>query len=65
MNKKILITGGSGYFGETLTKKLIDLGYDCSIFDLNHPSKLIGQARYFEGDIRATIKLIMPVKILM
>ena len=37
MNKKILITGGSGYFGETLTKKLIDLGYDCSIFDLNHP----------------------------
>lgn len=52
MNKKILITGGSGYFGETLTKKLIDLGYDCSIFDLNHPSKLIGQARYFEGDIR-------------
>ena len=51
MNKKILITE-FWILWRNAYKKLIDLGYDCSIFDLNHPSKLIGQARYFEGDIR-------------
>jgi nucleoside-diphosphate-sugar epimerase len=53
MNKKVLITGGSGYFGETLTQKLIDKGYDCSIYDLNKPSNdLIKNVKYFDGDIR-------------
>ena len=53
MNKKILITGGSGYFGETLTKKLLSLGFDCYIFDLNMPSKdLIKNVKYLNGDIR-------------
>lgn len=30
---KILITGGAGYKGVLLTKKLLDLGYDVTIFD--------------------------------
>ena len=34
-NKNVLITGGSGYFGEILCKELINKNYNCTILDIN------------------------------
>ena len=51
MSKKVLITGGSGYFGEKVVSRFIDLGYDCSILDINPPS-LDLKVNFFQTDIR-------------
>jgi nucleoside-diphosphate-sugar epimerase len=34
---KCLVTGGAGYFGELLTKKLLERGHSVRIFDVNLP----------------------------
>ena len=54
MNKKVLITGGSGYFGEILVKQLLEKGFNCSIFDLNEPDIISSgnNLTYIKGDIR-------------
>ncbi len=33
MNKRILLTGGSGYIGSVVTKRLLERGYDVTVFD--------------------------------
>ena len=35
MTKTVLVTGGSGYFGTTLIKKLQEDGYKCRNFDIS------------------------------
>lgn len=51
--KSALITGGSGYFAESLVKKLLDQGFECSILDINKPSKdIIEKVTYYQVDIR-------------
>lgn len=53
MNKKVLVTGGAGYFGESIVKKLIDKGYDCSILDINSPDKsILEKVHFYKTDIR-------------
>lgn len=48
-----MITGGAGYFGESLLEKLIDRGFDCSVLDINLPNKnLINSINFFKTDIR-------------
>ena len=32
----VLVTGGSGYFGEVLLSKLLKKGFNCKNFDLNN-----------------------------
>lgn len=48
---KALITGGSGYFGSLLVKKLLMKGWDCKVFDLNtyDGNKSV---QFLKGDIR-------------
>ena len=53
MKKKVLITGGSGYFGESLLNKLLDRGYNCSVLDINDPNEaFFEKINFFKTDIR-------------
>ena len=54
---KILVTGGSGFIGSHLVKKLVRRGDDVSVFDLNAPLpfRKIGGASYIRGDIRDSV----------
>ena len=38
MYKNYLVTGGSGYFGEILVKKLLNNNFIVRIIDINEPS---------------------------
>jgi nucleoside-diphosphate-sugar epimerase len=48
----VLITGGSGYFGSLLLRKLLDRGESCRIFDLNDADDRPPKAEFVQGDIR-------------
>jgi nucleoside-diphosphate-sugar epimerase len=50
--KKVLVTGGSGYFGSALVRKLHDRGFDCVIFDINDAEDRLPDVRFIQGDIR-------------
>lgn len=50
--KSVLITGGAGYFGSALTKKLIDRGYKCTVLDIAKNVDMPFGVRYICGDIR-------------
>ena len=49
---RALVTGGSGYFGELLVRKLLDRAYEVRIFDLNRPSPPLVDVDVIQGDIR-------------
>lgn len=49
--KKVMITGGSGYFGALLAERAIARGDDVRIFDLNEPTDPI-EAEVVLGDVR-------------
>ncbi len=51
--KKIhLITGGSGYFGSALLKKIRAAGHQVRVFDLNDADDRPGDVEFVQGDIR-------------
>lgn len=54
-NKRLLITGGTGFIGEALVKKLYELGYDLRLFVRETsnvaPFKNFGDIEFFIGDI--------------
>ena len=58
MYKKIFITGGTGFIGSYVVKKLFQLGYDLTVLDNNSRGKanriksIIDKIHYIEGDIR-------------
>jgi nucleoside-diphosphate-sugar epimerase len=51
-NKKILVTGGSGYFGSLLVYKLNKIGCEIVNFDLNPPDENLRGVTFIQGDIR-------------
>jgi nucleoside-diphosphate-sugar epimerase len=63
-NKNVLITGGSGYFGEILCKKLINKNYNCTILDINPPDYnfLGNNVNYINCDIRDTTLVMSSLK---
>jgi nucleoside-diphosphate-sugar epimerase len=58
MNKKVLVTGGSGFLGAGLVKSLVHKGYDVRVFDNNFRGRarrlteVIKEIEFIEGDIR-------------
>ena len=49
---KALVTGGAGYFGELLTRKLLERGDSVRIFDVNTPTDIGRGVEFMQGDIR-------------
>ena len=58
MNKKFLITGGTGFIGSNIANMLVSKGYDVVIFDNNHRGKIKRidkkhkNIKVIQGDIR-------------
>jgi nucleoside-diphosphate-sugar epimerase len=60
--KKILVTGGAGYVGSVLTPKLLDAGYEVTVYDAcyfgaDQLARGNPKLRVIEGDIRDIAKL--------
>ena len=49
---KVLVTGGSGYFGSLLIDKLLKTGFDVSSLDINKPDVLSKDVEFHQVDIR-------------
>jgi len=49
---RALITGGAGYFGSLLARKLRARGYQCRVLDINTPDDLPDGAEFVRCDIR-------------
>lgn len=66
---KVLVTGGAGYLGSVLSRKLIDRGYEVRVIDAlwygNEPIKeLVGKKNFelIEGDIRNLVVTVKSLK---
>ena len=61
--KKVLVIGGAGYIGGITTDKLLDNGYDVTVFDnLIYESRFLKSCNFIFGDIRDTDSLIKIAK---
>ena len=49
---RALITGGSGYFGSLLVRRLVDRGWACRVFDLNDADDRPVGVEFLRGDVR-------------
>ena len=50
---RALITGGSGYFGSVLVKRLLLNNWDCRVFDINpFEGECASEVEFLQGDIR-------------
>lgn len=49
---KSLVTGGAGYFGDLLTRKLLERGYFVRILDINRPADNYPGTEVVQADIR-------------
>ena len=56
-NKTVMITGGAGFFGELLKKRLLDTGYFCVSIDLEEDDYRHPNLVSIQGDIRDTAVL--------
>jgi dTDP-L-rhamnose 4-epimerase len=73
----VLITGGAGFIGSALSRKLIDAGYDVAVMDILHPQVHAGpeaidlppSVRLFTGDVThapdwdAVLRLFRPSQV--
>ena len=55
---KALVTGGAGYFGELLSKKLLERGYSVRIFDVNRPASIDPTTQLIQADIRDSAAIL-------
>jgi len=57
---KVLVTGGAGYIGSFMTKRLLDLNHDVIVFDSlerGYKEAIDTRAKFVQGDIRSPVAL--------
>jgi nucleoside-diphosphate-sugar epimerase len=52
MARSVLVTGGSGYFGQILVDRAVAQGDRVRIFDVNPPAESTDSVEYMQGDVR-------------
>jgi nucleoside-diphosphate-sugar epimerase len=52
VTQRVLITGGSGYYGSLLVHKCLERGFSCRVFDLNDAEDRPSSVEFRGGDIR-------------
>jgi len=57
-----LVTGGAGYFGELLTRKLLERGDAVRIFDVNASTDSCSGAEFIQADIRDLDALLLACR---
>lgn len=45
MSISVLITGGAGFIGSALARRLVDAGYDVAVLDVLHPQVQVNMRR--------------------
>lgn len=77
MSTSVLITGGAGFIGSALARRLVNAGYDVAVMDVLHPQvhgehaavALPPSARLFTGDVThapdwdAVLRLFRPAQV--
>ncbi len=77
MSTSMLITGGAGFIGSALARRLVNAGYDVAVLDVLHPQVHGGRptvdlppsVRLFTGDVThapdcdAVLRLVQPAQI--
>jgi dTDP-L-rhamnose 4-epimerase len=77
LSTSVLITGGAGFIGSALARRLVNAGYDVAVMDVLHPQVHGGRAaidlppsaRLFTGDVThapdwdAALRLVRPSQI--
>ncbi len=61
MAKKILVTGGAGFIGTHLCKRLTQAGHKVTVLDLKSPPHRVPGVTYHRGDVRIEADLEGPV----
>jgi nucleoside-diphosphate-sugar epimerase len=52
MARRVLVTGGSGYFGTILAEQALARGSEVRVLDLNAPGPSLAAAEFVAGDVR-------------
>lgn len=77
MSKSVLITGGAGFIGTALSRRLVEAGYEVAVMDILHPQvhgdraalRLPPSVQFFTGDVThapdwdAALRLFRPSQV--
>lgn len=58
--ERVLVTGGTGYIGSTITAMLLDKGHEVTVFD-RHREPVPPPARFIQGDIRHVAAILQAL----